>query len=79
MVPEYTRGCLSESHFEFDIDFEFDAPRFYDFSRPELDSETQDIEIWFQYAGNYPPSRKIHAKNFIFGQRFVYFFLFNYD
>ncbi|XP_018474332.2 uncharacterized protein LOC108845660 [Raphanus sativus] len=38
---------------EFDIDFEFDAPRFYDFSKPELDSET---ELWFESAGNYPPS-----------------------
>lgn len=41
---------------KFDIDFEFDAPRFYDFSKPELDSET---ELWFESAGNYPPSRKI--------------------
>ncbi|CAH8270336.1 unnamed protein product [Arabidopsis lyrata] len=38
---------------EFDIDFEFDAPRFYDFSKPEIDSET---ELWFESAGNYPPS-----------------------
>uniref|UniRef100_M4CNY8 PLAT domain-containing protein n=1 Tax=Brassica campestris TaxID=3711 RepID=M4CNY8_BRACM len=38
---------------KFDIDFEFDAPRFYDFSKPELDSET---ELWFESAGNYPPS-----------------------
>ncbi|CAN8237063.1 unnamed protein product [Cochlearia groenlandica] len=38
---------------QFDIDFEFDAPRFYDFSKPELDSET---EHWFESAGNYPPS-----------------------
>lgn len=44
---------------EFDIDFEFDAPRFYDFSKPELDSETEETELWFESAGNYPPSRKI--------------------
>ncbi|KAL1203863.1 hypothetical protein V5N11_011712 [Cardamine amara subsp. amara] len=56
MVPESSTRALSEADFEFDIDFEFNAPRFYDFSRPELDSETQDIETWFQYAGNYPPS-----------------------
>nr|VDC58801.1 unnamed protein product [Brassica rapa] len=49
MVP-----CFSLE--EFDIDFEFDAPRFYDFSRPELDSETDEIEFWFESAGNYPPS-----------------------
>lgn len=49
---------FSGDDFEFDIDFEFDAPRFYDFSRPELYSETEEIEIWFQSSGNYPPSRK---------------------
>nr|VDC85513.1 unnamed protein product [Brassica oleracea] len=42
---------------EFDIDFEFDAPRFYDFSKPELDSETEETELWFESAGNYPPSQ----------------------
>lgn len=55
---------------EFDIDFEFDAPRFYDFSRPELDSETEEIEIWFESSGNYPPSRKkkilFYYKDFVF-------------
>ncbi|KAL0643052.1 hypothetical protein Bca4012_041342 [Brassica carinata] len=58
MVP-----CLSGEGFsleEFDIDFEFDAPRFYDFSRPELDSETEEIEFWFESAGNYSPSRFIY-------------------
>ena len=44
---------------KFDIDFEFDAPRFYDFSKPELDLETEETEHWFESAGNYPPSRKI--------------------
>ncbi|ESQ31703.1 hypothetical protein EUTSA_v10004390mg [Eutrema salsugineum] len=58
MVPESSTGLSGEEFLleEFDIDFEFDAPRFYDFSRPELDSETQEIEIWFESAGNYPPS-----------------------
>nr|VDC78450.1 unnamed protein product [Brassica rapa] len=41
---------------KFDIDFEFDAPRFYDFSKPELDLETEETEHWFESAGNYPPS-----------------------
>ncbi|BAA97188.1 unnamed protein product [Arabidopsis thaliana] len=58
MVPESSSRIMSFSgdDFEFDIDFEFDAPRFYDFSRPELYSETEEIEIWFQSSGNYPPS-----------------------
>ncbi|XP_023637690.1 uncharacterized protein LOC17884389 [Capsella rubella] len=41
---------------EFDIDFEFDAPRFYDFSKPEHHSETEETKLWFESAGNYPPS-----------------------
>ncbi|CAE6254504.1 unnamed protein product [Arabidopsis arenosa] len=56
MVPESSSISFSGDDFEFDIDFEFDAPRFYDFSRPELDSETEEIETWFQSSGNYPPS-----------------------
>ncbi|KAF8112628.1 hypothetical protein N665_0063s0112 [Sinapis alba] len=54
MVPSLSGEVFSLE--EFDIDFEFDAPRFYDFSRPELDSETEEIEFWFESAGNYPPS-----------------------
>ncbi|RID58866.1 hypothetical protein BRARA_F02130 [Brassica rapa] len=54
MIPSLSREVFSFE--EFDIDFEFDAPRFYDFSRPELDSETEEIEFWFESAGNYPPS-----------------------
>lgn len=61
MVPSLSGGDFSFLE-EFDIDFEFDAPRFYDFSRPELDSETEENEFWFESAGNYPPSRKKHAK-----------------
>ncbi|KAG7535166.1 TPX2 central domain [Arabidopsis thaliana x Arabidopsis arenosa] len=56
MVPESSSISFSGDDFEFDIDFEFDAPRFYDFSRPELGSETEEIETWFQSSGNYPPS-----------------------
>jgi len=67
---------------KFDIDFEFDAPRFYDFSKPELDSETEETELWFQSAGNYPPSRKINmhifgieAKKTLFLNYGILFFL----
>ncbi|CAH8353920.1 unnamed protein product [Eruca vesicaria subsp. sativa] len=54
MVPSLSGDFFSLE--EFDIDFEFDAPRFYDFSRPELGSETEENEFWFEIAGNYPPS-----------------------
>ncbi|KAG7554435.1 TPX2 central domain [Arabidopsis suecica] len=57
MDPETTNIFAKDfSVEEFDIDFEFDAPRFYDFSKPELDSETEETELWFESAGNYPPS-----------------------
>ncbi|WZZ44444.1 hypothetical protein YC2023_040703 [Brassica napus] len=69
MIPSLSGEVFSFE--EFDIDFEFDAPRFYDFSRPELDSETEEIEFWFESAGNYPPSRKTHAKIVFLLQSFV--------
>ncbi|XP_010550559.1 PREDICTED: uncharacterized protein LOC104821394 isoform X2 [Tarenaya hassleriana] len=57
MDPETTEMWGEEFTFEeFDIDFEYEAPRFYDFSRPELDSEKDQAELWFQYSGSYPPS-----------------------
>ena len=69
MIPSLSGEVFSFE--EFDIDFEFDAPRFYDFSRPELDSETEEIEFWIESAGNYPPSRKTHAKIVFLLQSFV--------
>ncbi|GFY84341.1 hypothetical protein Acr_03g0011150 [Actinidia rufa] len=39
-------------------DYEFDAARFFDFSRPESSSEAEEAERWFQSARSYPPSRK---------------------
>ncbi|CAA3005715.1 Hypothetical predicted protein [Olea europaea subsp. europaea] len=41
---------------EIDLDYEFDAARFYDFSLPESLAETRHAELWFHSAGSYPPS-----------------------
>ncbi|KAF3433098.1 hypothetical protein FNV43_RR24200 [Rhamnella rubrinervis] len=41
---------------DIDLDYEFDAARFYDFTRSETDSEERESERWFEFAGNYPPS-----------------------
>lgn len=41
-----------------DIDYEFDAPQCYDFSRKETELEAQESEFWFEIAPSYPPSRK---------------------
>lgn len=43
---------------EIDIDYEFDAPKYYDFSRPETDLQAGEAELWFESAGSCIPSRK---------------------
>lgn len=52
---------------EIDLDYEYDAPRYFDFSRDESLPETRQAESWFESAGSYPPSRK---------SRFFGFFLY---
>uniref|UniRef100_A0A166E1B5 TPX2 central domain-containing protein n=1 Tax=Daucus carota subsp. sativus TaxID=79200 RepID=A0A166E1B5_DAUCS len=41
---------------EIDLDYEFDAARFFDFSRQESVDETLQAELWFQSRPSYPPS-----------------------
>ncbi|XP_065870851.1 protein TPX2-like isoform X2 [Euphorbia lathyris] len=41
---------------DFDIDYEFDAPKYFDFTRPESDSDIEEAQRWFQTAGSHPPS-----------------------
>ncbi|KAM0945447.1 hypothetical protein DsansV1_C10g0102791 [Dioscorea sansibarensis] len=41
---------------EVDLDYEFDAARFFDFCRAESDVEFREAELWFESAGSYPPS-----------------------
>ncbi|KAM5572690.1 protein TPX2 [Rosa sericea] len=41
---------------EVDIDYEFDAARFFDFSRQETPVEARQAELWFESAKSYPPS-----------------------
>lgn len=42
---------------EIDLDYEFDAPRYFDFGREETPAEARAAELWFDTAGSYPPSR----------------------
>ncbi|GER44189.1 cell cycle regulated microtubule associated protein [Striga asiatica] len=42
--------------YEIDLDYEFDAARFFDFSRDESPLEARRAELWFESAGSYPPS-----------------------
>ncbi|XP_074264870.1 protein TPX2-like isoform X2 [Silene latifolia] len=41
---------------EVDFEYEFDAARFFDFSKPESQAEARMSELWFNSAPNYPPS-----------------------
>ncbi|KAJ9139964.1 hypothetical protein P3X46_030655 [Hevea brasiliensis] len=50
----YIEPFLAE---EIDIDYEFDAAKYYDFTRPETDFEAQEAERWFETTGYCPPSR----------------------
>ncbi|KAH9721573.1 TPX2 importin domain-containing protein [Citrus sinensis] len=41
---------------EIDLEYEFDAARFFDFTREESFAEAREAELWFESAPNYPPS-----------------------
>ncbi|KAL5751040.1 hypothetical protein ACOSP7_025643 [Xanthoceras sorbifolium] len=41
---------------EIDLDYEFDAACFFDFTREESLAEARQAELWFESAPNYPPS-----------------------
>lgn len=59
-MDEDTKAFVTEPFVgeEIDFDYEFDAARFYDFTRPETDLESIKAERWFESAESYPPSRK---------------------
>ncbi|KAG7015631.1 Protein TPX2, partial [Cucurbita argyrosperma subsp. argyrosperma] len=42
--------------YEVDIEYEFDAARYFDFTREESFDEAFQAELWFESAGSYPPS-----------------------
>ncbi|KAK4745208.1 hypothetical protein SAY87_011520 [Trapa incisa] len=41
---------------EVDLDYEYDAPWFFDFTREESLAEARQVERWFESAKSYPPS-----------------------
>lgn len=43
---------------EIDMEYEFDAARWYDFTRMELPAESEAAELWFHSAPSYAPSRE---------------------
>ncbi|XP_013593539.1 PREDICTED: protein TPX2-like isoform X3 [Brassica oleracea var. oleracea] len=42
--------------FEVDLEYEFDAARWFDFTREESPAESQSAEFWFHSAPSYTPS-----------------------
>ena len=54
---EVAEELVFEAH-EIDLEYEFDAVRFFDFTREETPAEARDAEIWFESAKSYPPSRE---------------------
>ncbi|XP_073106477.1 protein TPX2 isoform X1 [Elaeis guineensis] len=46
---------------EIDLDYEFDAARYFDFGRAETPAEARAAELWFETAGSCPPSRLAHG------------------
>ncbi|PKA59999.1 hypothetical protein AXF42_Ash009683 [Apostasia shenzhenica] len=54
MELQFEEGLL---FVDVDIDYEFDAPRYFELDREESPWEAQKAELWFEMAGNYPPSR----------------------
>lgn len=43
---------------EVDLDYEFDAPKYFDFTRRESFAEARDVQRWFNNAPSCPPSRE---------------------
>lgn len=41
---------------EIDLDYEFEAARFFDFTREESVDEAREAEMWFDYVESCPPS-----------------------
>lgn len=52
-----------EAH-EVDLDYEFDAASYFDFTREETPAEARQAELWFECAQSYPPSRESIFFNF---------------
>ncbi|CAK9135189.1 unnamed protein product [Ilex paraguariensis] len=65
-MEDFIEECFEVS--EFDPGYEYDSARFFDFTRPETNSETDEAERWFEFAGSYPPSPfivKLNLGNYI--------------
>ncbi|WCJ36541.1 Cell cycle regulated microtubule associated protein [Euphorbia peplus] len=48
--------CFEPMPQGFDLDYEFDAPKYFDFTRPETDCDIDGAQCWFQTAASHSPS-----------------------
>lgn len=57
--------CLDD---DIDVNYEYDAPRFFDFTKQENIFDDCEAEHWFEFAQSYPPSRKnlVKIKHFCY-------------
>lgn len=55
-MEDFVGGYFEVS--EVDFDYEFDAFRFFDFTRLESSLEIEHTKLGFESAPSYPPSRK---------------------
>ncbi|CAK9149540.1 unnamed protein product, partial [Ilex paraguariensis] len=53
-MEDFIEECFKVS--KFDLDYEYNFARFFNFTRRETNSETDEVERWFEFAENYPHS-----------------------
>lgn len=57
-MEELFTETIVVDEFVFDIDYEFEAPQFYDFTDEFSVDEGADDDFWFDSASSHPPSRE---------------------
>ncbi|KAK3012979.1 hypothetical protein RJ639_010434 [Escallonia herrerae] len=55
-MDEEMEDMMTFTVVEIDLDYEFEAARYFDFSREESPAEAREAEVWFDTAVSYPPS-----------------------
>lgn len=48
---------MEDPNLIIDPDYEFEAPRFYDFMNGETEEDMRKAELWFESTISYAPSR----------------------
>ncbi|GAB4826004.1 hypothetical protein Ancab_008872 [Ancistrocladus abbreviatus] len=59
LLEEEGEASAFGAYEEIDFDYEYAAPMFFDFTRPESNSEVNEAERWFESAESYPTCLKL--------------------